>query len=106
MAFIKPIKEKGIVISKEYKEAKPARKDLNGKDWPATAEKYLVEVISCDAEDFDKVNGILNGTRVSYPVDKNTYDRVKFGMWANVKFEVSQFGDKMQTKPLSFVLID
>ena len=31
MAFIKPIREKGIIISKRYKEAKQARTDLNGK---------------------------------------------------------------------------
>lgn len=106
MAFRKPIKEQGIVISKIFKEAKPARRDINGKDWPASEEKYLVEVISCDEDDFNEKNGILNGTRVEYPVDKETFEKVRFGMWAKVKFEATQFGDKLTTKPLSFSLIE
>lgn len=80
MAFIKPIREKGIIISKRYQEAKQARTDMNGKEWPATEEKYLVEVISCDEDDFNKETGILKGTRVEYPVDKATYEKVRFGM--------------------------
>ncbi len=108
MAFIKPIKEQGIIISKSYMEAKPARVDFNGKEWPATEEKFLVEVISCDEDDFNKENGILNGTRIQYPVDKATFAKVKFGMWAKVKFEASQYGkDKeLSFKPLSFALIE
>ena len=41
MAFVKPIKEQGIIISKTHKEAREERTDLNGKVWPATEEKYL-----------------------------------------------------------------
>ena len=108
MAFIKPIKEQGIIISKSYMEAKPARVDFNGKEWPATEEKYLVAVVSCDEDDFNKETGILNGTRAKYPTDKATYEKVKFGMWAKVKFEASQYGkDKdITVKPLSFALIE
>lgn len=108
MAFIKPIKEQGIIISKIHIDAKPVRTDFNGKEWPATEEKFLVEVISCDEDDFNKENGILNGTRIQYPVDKATFTKVKFGMWAKVKFEASQYGkDKeLNIKPLSFTLIE
>lgn len=105
MAFIKPIREKGIIISKRYQEAKQARTDLNGKEWPATEEKYLIEVISCDEDDFNKDTGILKGTRVEYPTDKATYEKAKFGMWANVKFQASVFGDKNNYQPLMFSLI-
>lgn len=108
MAFVKPIKEQGIIISKSHIEAKPARVDYNGKEWPATEERYLVEVVSCDEDDFSKENGILNGTRVNYPVDKATFDKVKFGMWGKVKFEARQYGkDKdLNIIPLSFSLIE
>ena len=108
MAFVKPIKEQGIIISKIHIDAKPARTDFNGKEWPASEEKFLVEVISCDEDDFNKENGILNGTRVNYPVDKATFDKVRFGMWAKVKFEASQYGKEkdLNIKPLAFALIE
>lgn len=106
MAFVKPIRERGIIISKTYKDAKEARTDLNGRDWPATPEKYLVEVISCDQDDFSKDTGILNGTRAEYDVDKATFDKVKFGMFADVKYTASQFGDKMTIKPVSLNLVE
>lgn len=106
MAFVKPIRERGIIISKTHKDAKEARTDLNGRDWPATPEKYLVEVISCDQDDFSKDTGILNGTRAEYDVDKATFDKVKFGMFADVKYTASQFGDKMTIKPVSLNLVE
>lgn len=108
MAFVKPIKEQGIIISKTHIDAKPARTDFSGKEWPASEEKFLVEVISCDEDDFNKENGILNGTRLNYPVDKETFTKAKFGMWAKVKYEASQYGkDKdLNTRPLSFALIE
>lgn len=105
--FIKPIREKGIIISKEHRDAKEARTDINGKEWPATEEQYLIEVISCDEDDFNKDTGILNGTRAYYKTDKTTFDKAKFGMWANVKFEASQYGEKqIRITPLSFVLLE
>ena len=106
MAFVKPIRENGIVISKTYKEAREERTDLNGKVWPATSEKYVVEVISCDEDDFNEKTGILNGTRAEYEVDKGTFDKVKFGDWAKVKYTASQFGEKLTIKPESFALIE
>ena len=54
MAFVKPIKEQGIIISKTHIDAKPARTDFNGKEWPASEEKFLVEVISCDVSTLQK----------------------------------------------------
>jgi len=104
--FIKPIKEIGIITSKIYKEARQSFKDSTGKEWPASEEKFLIEVISCDEDDFNPNTGILNGTRAEYPVDKATFEKAMFGMWAKVKIECSQFGDKMITKPLSFEFIE
>ena len=106
MAFVKPIKELGFIISKTHKEAKEERTDINGRVWAATPEKFLVEVISCDEDDFSPVNGILNGTRAEYEVDKATFEKVKFGMKAKVKYTASQFGEKLTIKPESFVLIE
>lgn len=105
MSFVKPIREKGIIISKRYQEAKPSRTDLNGKEWPATEEKFLVEVISCDEDDFSNENGILKGTRVEYPVSKDIFQKVKFGMWADVKFQAIVYRDNESYLPLMFNLI-
>ena len=106
MKFVKPIREKGIVISKIHREARDEKTDINGKVWPATEEKFVVEVISCDEEDFNKETGILSGTRAEYEVKKEVFEKVKFGMWASVKFTASQFGEKITIKPESFTLIE
>ena len=103
--FVKPIKEQGIVLSKIYREAKEER-EYNGKKYDAAPEKYLVQVISCDEDDFDRVEGIPNGTIAEYEVTKEVYDKVKFGMWAKVKFTVTQFGERMLIKPEFFALLD
>lgn len=106
-SFVKPIREKGIIISKEYKEAKEARKDINGKEWPATEEQFLVEVISCDEDDFNNEYGMSSATRCTYKTDKKTFEKIKFGMWANVKYQAVQYGDQpVKITPLNFVLIE
>lgn len=107
MAFQKSIRENGIVINKEISEARKAGESFDGtRKWEAKEEEYFVEVISCDEDDFDKVKGIPNGTRCKYKVDKETFDKVKFGDWAKVKFQLVQFGNGTPTpKAESFTLI-
>lgn len=102
----KPIREKGIIVSKTYQEARPARTDYNGKEWPATAEKYLISVISCDEEDFSKDTGILNGTLLDYPVDKETFEKAKFCDWANVKYILTEFNKELRRRPDTLVLCE
>lgn len=107
MAFVKPIREKGIVISKELREARNAGENFDGSvKWDAREEEYYVEVMSCDEDDFKQDTGILNGTLTKYKVDKATYSKVKFGMWANVKFTASQYKDRLTIKPETFTLIE
>lgn len=106
MSFVKPIREKGIVIGKRYVEAKAERTDINGKTWPASDEKYLVQVVSCDEDDFDEIKGISNGTTLEYSVNKETWDKVVFLDKVKVKYTASQFGEKLTTKPESFELLD
>lgn len=107
MAFQKSIRETGIVISKELIEARDAGESYDGsRKWDAKEEEYLVEVISCDEDDFSEKTGFPNGTRCKYKVDKATFDKVKFGDWGKVKFELVQFGNGTPTpKPISFALI-
>ena len=107
MAFVKPIREQGIVISKKINEARDAGESFDGsRKWDARPEEYIVEVISCDEDDFNEKTGILNGTRAEYKVEKAIYDKVKFGDWAKVKYTASQFGEKLTIKPESFALIE
>lgn len=109
MAFVKPIREYGMVICKEIIEARQAGESFDGsRKWDARPEQYEVEVISCDQDDFDKEKGIPNGTRCKYKVDKATFDKIKFGDWVNVKFTASQYSEKekLQIKPETLTLID
>ena len=48
----------------------------------------------------------INGTLAEYEVSKEVFDKVKFGMWAKVKYVVNQFNDRLSIKPESFQLID
>lgn len=106
MAFVKPIREIGIVISKKYSEAKKER-EFNGQLYPAKEEEFLLDVISCDEDDLREDTGISNGTRADYKVDKETFDKVKFGMFAKVKYFASQYGDKpVNIKTESFELLE
>lgn len=107
MAFQKSIRENGIVISKEISEARQAGESFDGtRKWDAKEEEYFVEVISCDEDDFNDKMGIPNGTRCKYKVDKATFDKVKFGDWAKVKFQLVQFGNGTPTpKAESFALL-
>lgn len=107
MAFEKAIRENGLVISKEYVEAREAGESFDGsRRWEAKAEEFLIEVISCDEDDFSEKMGIPNGTRCKYKVDKATFDKVKFGDWAKVKYVLKQFGNQdPKPNPVSFALI-
>lgn len=99
----KPIREIGMVISKKINEAREAGTSLDGtRKWDARPQEFIIEVVSCDEDDFDLDKGIFNGTRAEYKVDEATYKKVKFGDWANVKYTASQFADKLTIKPESF----
>ena len=106
--FVKPIREIGIVISKKHVEAREAGESFDGsRKWDARPESFVVEVISCDEDDFNVEEGILNGTRLEYSVPKDIYDKVKFADWAKVKYTANQFGDnKVKLTPSSFALYE
>lgn len=101
--IVRNIKEQGVVIFKEYREAKEARTDFQGKTWPATEEKFLIDVISCDEDDFNTVLGMPNATRAQYPVDKETFDTLKYLDKVNVKYQISQYGDNIKIMPVTCI---
>ena len=97
----RPISEEGIVLSKKYAEAKEARKmNINGveKEFPATEEKYLVTVAS--SYECDAVNGLKSVTVLEYPVDKATFDKIKYQTAVTVTYIMTSY----KTSPVSLKL--
>ncbi|MBP3582278.1 MAG: hypothetical protein J6J33_05965 [Clostridia bacterium] len=105
--FVKPIKELGMVLSKKISEAREAGKSFDGsRSWDAKPEEYIVQVMSCDEDEFHKIDGFKNGTLADYKVDKATFDKVKFGSWGKVKFTAQEYNGKITIKPESFTLVE
>lgn len=101
--FVKPIREKGIVISKVINKAREAGQSFDGtRKWDARPEEYIVTVLSCDEDDFNKETGFINRTIADYKVDKAIFDMVKFGSWGNVKYMASEYDGKVKIQPESF----
>ena len=58
--FVKPIREKGIVISKVINKAREAGQSFDGtRKWDARPEEFIVTVLSCDEDDFNKLMDIM-----------------------------------------------
>lgn len=101
--------QEGIVISKEYREAKEERKDMNGKLWPASPEKFIVKVVSCTARLFSKEMGMNKPMMLDYEIDKDTFQKIDFVQGfpkAKVGFEVQTYGNDVLCKPDYFALIN
>lgn len=101
--------QEGICISKEYKEAREERKDMNGRVWPATEEKFIVKVVSCSRKSFNKDTGMNKSVVIDYETDKETYDKIKFEsdkfMKARVGFSVKAYGQDVRYVPEYFELL-
>lgn len=100
--------QEGICISKEYREAKPASVGADGRQWPASDEKYIVKVVSCTARHFSKETGMPKPMVLDYETDKATFDKINFNTFlrAKVGFVVRTYGDKVNCKPDYFALIE
>jgi len=95
MANIKTIRENGMILGKHINEARDAGESFDGKiKWEKREKEQVLHVISCDEEDFEKVNGFPSeATITEYKVDEKTYNKAKFGDWVKVKF-VLRNGEK------------
>ncbi len=99
----------GIVISKEYKEAKEERKDMNGRIWPASAEKFIVKVVSCTERLFSEEMGMNKPMMLDYEIDKDTFQKIDFNNGfprAKVGFKVQTYGSDVLCKPDYFALLN
>lgn len=105
--FVKPIREVGMVVSKTINEAREAGKSFDGsRSWDARPEEYVLNVISCDEDDFNKDKGFVNYTIADYKVSRDIFDSVHFGSWGKVKFTASEYDGKIRIKAESFVPIE
>lgn len=91
----KLIKEVGFVLGKHINEARSAGQNFDGSiKWDARDEEYIVSVYSADEVFFNKIDGFSQPkytTFLEYKVDKNIYDKIKFGDWVNVRYISSEF---------------
>lgn len=105
--LVKPIREQGMVLGKYINEAREAGQSADGKiKWDAREKEFILDVISCDEEDFSKTDGFSNATRTDYKVDEKTFTKAKFGDWANVKYFLTNGERGMIPKADSLVLIE
>lgn len=100
--------QEGIVVSKEYIEAKEERTDMTGKVWPASDEKFKVKVVSCTPTKFSKETGMKNPQFLTFETDKETFAKIKFETWmkAKVGFTIKTYGDNTTLLPEFFALIE
>lgn len=101
--------QEGICISKEYREAKEERKDMQGRIWPASEEKFIVKVVSCTARQFSNETGMSKPMMLDYEIDRETFQKITFGQGfpkAKVGFTVRTYGSDVSCKPEYFALLN
>lgn len=85
------IKEYGIVISKECKEAS-SEWEKDGKIIPAQPERFIVKVAS--GEEIQELNGITNVNIMEYRVSKEEFKNFKYLSPIVATYEFSTYGVK------------
>lgn len=107
MANVKPIRENGIVLGKCINEAREAGESLDGSiKWAAREKQFVLKIISCDEEEFSKINGFVNETILDYVVDETTYNKAKLFDWCAVKYELRNGEKGLKGKALGCALIE
>ena len=88
MANVKPIRENGIILGKFIREPREAGSSADGTiKWRARKKEFVLDVISCDEDDFNKDTGFgENPTRTEYKVDEKTYNTAKYLDSVRVKY--------------------
>lgn len=102
MAILRPILEEGIVVSKVHKDAMESFKSSSGEVVPAQPEKFVVKVISSYECTPDK--GMSDPTILDYKVEKELFDKLKFGTKVRVKFNMSSASEKPKADSIVAIL--
>ena len=96
MATIKRlINEEGIVLSKNYSEAKDSWTKSDGTEVAAQPEKY--DVLVASGEKISTDTGIQNCVVLAYKVSREEFQNFKYLQRVSVSYEFSTFN----TKPIS-----
>lgn len=105
---VKPIRENGIILGKFIRESREAGESADGKiKWPAREKEFVLDVISCDEDDFSKENGFgENPTRTEYKVDEKTYNTAKYLDAVRVKYTLRNGERGLIPKGESCVLLE
>ena len=98
--IVRPIKERGVVLSKEFKAATSEFKTKDGSVIPAQPDRYVVKAAS--SYDCDKEKGLDNPTILDYKVEKEVFDKITYLAEVEVMYEMSSSGTN---KPISLKLI-
>lgn len=88
--IIRPIKERGVVLSKEFKEATSEFKTKEGNVIPAQPDRYVVKVAS--SYDCTKETGLDKPNILDYKVEKEVFDKLTYLTEVEVMYEMSSSG--------------
>ena len=88
--IVRPISERGIVLSKEFKKAMDSFKASDGSIIPAQPDRYVVKVASGYA--CTKDMGLANPTILDYKVEKELFDKLVYLQEVEVIYEMSTGG--------------
>lgn len=95
----RPIQEEGVVLSKEFKKASEGFTASDGHVVPAQPDRYIVTVAS--SYQFTADMGFVNPAVLEYKVEKELFDKLKYGTKVLVLYEMSNGNTP---KPLSLQL--
>lgn len=98
--IVRPVMERGIVLSKEFKKATESFKTSDGSLIPAQPDRYVVKVASAYA--CTKDMGLNNPTIIDYKVEKEVFDKLVYLQEVEVIFELSTSG---ASKPVSLKIL-
>ena len=99
-SIVRPIKEQGVVLSKEVKEATNEFKAKDGSVVPAQPKRFVVMVAS--SYDCNNETGLGKPTILDYKVDEELFNKIKYLSEVEVIYEMSTSGTN---KPISLNLI-
>ena len=95
----RPVQESGIVIAKEFKKAMESFTGSDGRVVPAQPDRYVVTAVS--SYEFSQEEGYKNPAILDYKVEKEVFEKIKFGTKVVVVYEMS---NSNSPKPISLTI--
>lgn len=102
MAQKKLIKEEGLVLGREIKEATSEFVSKDGVVVPAQPEKYIIHVVTSSVVDVK--NGMSYITTMDFPVDSIEYEKFTYMKKVDAIFELVATSTGFANKPVKLIL--